>query len=53
MCLCVAAHMVIGVPVAVGCVVPPFADGGDFGSPVVVKAIIVVCADSSSLCPAR
>ena len=53
MCMCVAVHMVLGVSVAVGCVVPPFADGeGDFGI-VVVRAIIVVCADPFSLCLAR
>ena len=45
--------MVFGVSVAVGCVVPPFADGDGFWIAVVVKAIIVVCADPFSLCPAR
>ena len=42
MCMCMAVHMVFGVSVAVGCVVPPFADVGDFWIAVVVKANIVV-----------
>ena len=43
--MCMAVHMVFGVSVAVGCVMPPFADGRDSWIAVVVKAIIVVCAD--------
>ena len=49
MCMCVAVHMVFGVSVAVGCVVLPLL----MGVAVVVKAIIVVCADPFSLCPTK
>ena len=52
MCMCVTVHVVFGVSFTVGCVVHPFSGGGDFWI-VVVKAIIVVCADPFSLCPAR